>query len=194
MRTAALLWLACSPLASAQEPRTDASLAASATRFREFEDTGAGMTASLSRRVTGWLAVEGQLGFSSSDLGRPAFSASRLEGFLGTRAGAGLGRLRWFAALRPGFVRLAKAKQPFACIAIHPPPLECSLQPGRTLPGLQLGAGFEAFPGARAVARIEVGSLRLRYPRPAFNRDRETFGDALWSHNPRASASLGVRF
>jgi hypothetical protein len=194
VRVAGLLWLACSSLASAEEPRTDASLAAGATRFSEFEDTGVAMTASVSRRVVGWLALEAQLGFSPSDLGRPPFSASRVEVFLGARAGSRLGPLRWFAAARPGFLRLAKAEEPFACILIYPPPLECTLQSGRTLPALQLGAGLEAHPGARALVRIEVGGLLLRYPGPAFTRNRETFDDALWSWNPRASVSLGVRF
>jgi hypothetical protein len=191
---AAALALGLPWLAAAAEPRMDASLVVGATHFDEFDRTTVDLAASFSYRLSGWLAAEAQLGFSPSDLGEPPFSTSRFEGFLGARGSIPLGPLRGFAAFRPGFVRLAEAEEPFPCIAIYPPPLACSLQAGRTLLGLQLGAGLELPIGARALARVEFGSLLLRYPGPALTRDGAVTDDSFWRHNGRASLALGLRF
>ena len=57
-----------------------------------------------------------------------------------------------------------------------------------------MSAGFEAYPGEGLVVRVEAGDQLLRYPAPAFTRDRERFDDSLWSHNFKAAASVGLRF
>lgn len=191
---AALLLLAVRAPVESAERHSEASLGLAMTRFSEFEDTGLGVSASVSRRITSWLAADGALGFSTADLGEPAFSASRLEAFLGVRVGPHLGKRGVFAVVGPGVARLSKAPKAFPCILIYPPPLACSLAGGRSLFGLQLGAGYEAITGSRTVVRVEVGSVLLRYPGPALARDREIVQDSLWNHNLRASISVGLGF
>lgn len=172
----------------------DVSVAGSWTDYSEFEDTSFGFGISLSRGLTGWLAADAQLGYSPSDLGDSAFSASRFEGFLGLRAGPRLGDHQLFAAIRPGFVQLSEAPAPLVCLAIYPPTLNCALADGETLFGLQLGGGFELVPSEHAVVRVEAGSLLLKYPGPAIPKDGRPFDDALWSHNLRLGVSVGLRF
>lgn len=186
--------LGCAQGAAASDPRADLGLVLDAARYGELEDTAFGIAASFTFRLTSGLALDAQLGFSPEDLGEPAVSASRSFGFLGLRAGPRVDSVRLFAVVRPGFVRFAEAPEPFACILIYPPPLACSLAGGDTLFGLQLGGGLEATPGERWVVRLEAGSLLLEYPGPAITKDREAFQDSLWSHNFRASVSLGFRF
>ena len=187
------VWIAAGA-AHADERPWDVSVAASWTDYDEFDDTSFGLGLTASRRITSWLAADAQIGFSPSDLGRPAISASRFEGFLGLRAGPRLGAHQVYAAIRPGFVNSADAPEPIVCIAIFPPPLGCALATGETLFGTQLMGGLELVPSERTVVRVEAGSLLLKYPGPAIARDGETFDDALWSHNLRFGLSVGLRF
>jgi hypothetical protein len=41
---------------------------------------------------------------------------------------------------------------------------------------------------------VEAGDQLLRYSGPAFTPDRESFDKGLWSHNFKATASVGLRF
>ena len=62
------------------------------------------------------------------------------------------------------------------------------------MPAIQLSAGFELYPSDRLVVRVEAGDQRLRYSGPAFTADRDIIESGLWSHNFKATASLGLRF
>jgi hypothetical protein len=180
--------------AQADERPWDAGVTASWTEYGEFDDGSFGFGLALSRTLTPWLAADAQAGFSPSDLGEPAISASRFEAFAGLRAGPRLGAHQVYAAIRPGLVNFDDAPEPIVCIAIFPPPLGCSLAAGDTLFALQLMGGLELIPSDRSVVRVEAGSLLLKYPGPAIARDGQTFDDALWSHNLRLGLSVGLRF
>jgi hypothetical protein len=178
----------------AQDRRGDVSLQASVRRLREFGETEAGLGARLSYRLSRWFAADAEVSLFPADVGSPAFSGSRLEGLAGARVGPRLGRTGVYMALRGGAVRFSEAPAPFPCILIFPPPLECAISGGDMMASVQVSAGFEAYPGERLVVRVEAGDQLLRYPGPAFTRDREAFDDSLWSHNFKATASVGLRF
>jgi hypothetical protein len=180
--------------AAAQDRRGDVSLQLSARQLHEFDEGEVGVGARLSYRLNAWLAADGEVNLFPGDAGSPAFSGSRLEGLVGLRGGPHLGRTGVYLALRAGAVRFSEAPEPFACILIFPPPLECALAGGDTVPTVQTSLGFEAYLGERMVVRVEAGDQLLRYSGPAFTPDRETFEDSLWSHNFKASASVGLRF
>ena len=108
--------------------------------------------------------------------------------------GPRLGRTGLFLGLRGGAVRFSEAPEPFPCILIFPPPLNCAIAGGDTLPAVQLTGGFEAFPSDRLFVRVETGDQLLRYHGPAFTADREVIDGGLWSHNFKATASVGWRF
>jgi hypothetical protein len=178
----------------AQDSLLDLGLTASVRRLSEFEETELGLGARLSYRVHRAVALDGDVGLFPADLGSPAFSSSRREGLVGVRVGPHLGRRGGYLALRAGAVRFAEAPAPFPCILIFPPPRECAMGAGKTLPTVQVGAGFETFPGDRLVLRLEAGDQLIRYEGPAFRRDQEIFEKHLWSHNLKATVSVGLRF
>lgn len=186
--------LVASAAVQAQDRRGDVSVQASIRSLSEFDETEAGLGARLSYRLGRWLAVDGEANLFPADVGTPAFSGSRLEGLAGLRVGPRLGRAGVFLGLRGGAVRFSEAPAPFPCILIFPPPLNCAIAGGDTLPAVQLTAGFEAYPSDRLVVRVEAGDQLLRYSGPAFTPDREVIDDGLWSHNFKATASLGWRF
>jgi hypothetical protein len=179
--------------AQAQDRRADVSLQVSVRSLHEFDETEAGFGGRLSYRFSRWLAVDGEVNFFPADVGSPAFSGSRLEGLAGVRGGPHLGSTGVYLALRGGAVRFSEAPAPFPCIAIFPPPLVCAIG-GDTVPTVQLTGGFEAFPGDRWVVRVEAGDQLLRYSGPAFTPDRDVIDKGLWSHNFKATASVGLRF
>jgi hypothetical protein len=180
--------------AHGQDRRADVSLQASVRQLGEAEETEMGLGARLSYRLSTWLAADAEVNLFPKDVGSPAFSGSRLEGLAGVRGGPRLGRTGGYLAVRAGAVRFSPAPEPFPCILIFPPPLNCALAAGKTLPTVQATAGFEAFLREKLVVRVEAGDQLLRYPGPAFTRDREIFEDALWSHNLKGTVSVGVQF
>ena len=70
----------------------------------------------------------------------------------------------------------------------------CAIAAGDTLPTVQLTGGVELFASDRLVVRVEAGDQLLRYSGPAFTADREVIDESLWSHNFKATASIGLRF
>ena len=186
--------IASSVPAQADDRDGDVSVQIAMRSLSEFDQTEAGFGAKVSYRVSPWLAADGEVSFFPSDAGSPAFSRSRLEGLAGVRVGPRLGRAGIFAAFRGGAVRFAEAPESFPCILIYPPPLVCAIAAGDTLPTVQLTGGFEIFPGDRLVVRIEAGDQLLQYSGPALTADREVFDDSRWTHNFKATASVGLRF
>lgn len=190
----ASLLVACPAPVQALDRRGDVSLQVSVRSLSEFDETEAGLGARLSYRLSRWLAAEGEVSVFPADVGSPAFSGSRLEGLAGVRGGPHLGRTGVFLALRAGAVRFSEAPEPFACILIYPPPLACAIAAGDTVPTVHLAGGFEAYPRDRLVVRVEAGDQLLRYSGPALTADRDIIEKGLWSHNFKATASVGLRF
>jgi hypothetical protein len=190
-----LLTAAGSAFAQTDDRRGDVSLQVAVRSLSEFDETETGLGARLSYRWNGWLAADGEVNLFPLDVGSPAFSSSRLEGLAGVRIGPRLGdAIGVFLGLRGGAVRFSEAPGPFPCILIFPPPLVCAISAGDTLPTVQFTAGLELFPSERLVVRVEAGDQLLRYSGPAFTEDREVFDRSRWSHNFKATASLGLRF
>ena len=150
--------------AQAQDRRGDVSLQGSVRDLHEFDETEWGLGARLSYRFSRWFAADGEVNVFPADAGSPAFSGSRLEGLAGLRVGPHLGRIGVYLALRGGAVRFSEAPEPFACILIFPPPLECAMAGGETVPSVQASLGFEAFAGRQA-----GGAGGSRRPAPALS-------------------------
>jgi hypothetical protein len=161
----------------------------------EIDALDVGVGGRLSWHPAPFLGVEAELGFYPSDIPRPRpISASRLEGLFGVTVGPRIGVLRPFARIRPGFLRMAEAPGPVACILIFPPPLTCSLAAGHTLLAVDIGGGIEANLARRAFLRVDVGTRLLRYPGPAFDRDRNVHDEDFFAANTRVALGAGLRF
>ena len=160
----------------------------------EFDRSDTGFGGRLSWYPTRLMGLEGEITIYPGDFpDAPAFSRGRLEGLFGATVGAGIGRVRPFAKLRPGFVTFREAPRPFGCILIFPPPLACALSAGDTLFALDIGGGLEVFTTRRTFLRVDAGDRLLRYPGPVLH-DGTAEENGFFSHDFRFAVGGGFRF
>mgnify|MGYP002777450519 CR=1 FL=1 len=164
-------------------------------RVQEFDRRDTGVGVRLAWHPVDALGVESEFNWFPSEFpGVRPFSASRLEGLVGGTLGPRLGRLRPFLRFRGGFVRFAEASEPFACIAVFPPPLACVLGGGRTVPAFDVGGGVEYATTRRTFLRVDVGDRVLRYPGDTISRSGTQRDGDFYSHDLRIAAGAGWRF
>lgn len=162
----------------------------------ELETTDYGFGGRFGFRATPVFTFEGELNLYASDIPDVVpVTSSRLEGLFGVKVGPRFDRFSVFGKLRPGFLRFGEAPEPFPCIAIYPPPLNCVLGTGRTVFALDFGGGVEVYPTERSLVRFDLSDLMLQYPGPAIRRNRGAFdGEHSWGHNLRFAVGAGFRF
>ena len=161
----------------------------------EFEGTDVGFGGLFGWRPSPLFSLEAEVNVYPGDFNdTPAFSGGRVEGLFGATVGPRLGQVRPFVKVRPGFLRYAEASEPFACILIFPPPLNCTLGAGATVFALDLGGGLEFYPSARTFVRVDAGDRVVRYEGPALSSDFERIDESFYSHDFRFSFGAGLRF
>ena len=109
-------------------------------------------------------------------------------------AGPRLNRVRPFVRAGAGFLRSSAAPQPLVCIAIFPPPLNCLLAAGDTMPAFDLGGGVEVSTSASTFLRFDAGDRILKYPGPTFGPADEVSDEGFFGHAFRFSLGGGIRF
>ena len=165
--------------------------AVSSTEF-DTADTGVGVL--LAWHPTPLVGAEVEVAFHPEDLGQPAFSSGRIETLFGVTIGAPAGRFRPFAKVRPGILRLWKAPEPIACIAIFPSPVQCTLAAGKTVVGLDVGGGVELLTGRRTFVRVDAGDRLLSFPGPVRDSDGKAREGGYFAHDLRVAFGGGLRF
>ena len=124
-----------------------------------------------------------------------AFSGSRVEGLFGASYALLVDRVRPFVKGSAGFLRSSEAPEGFPCIAIFPPPLNCLMAAGHTMPAFEFGGGVDIDATGRTFLRVAAGARMLRYPGPSFqNGLREIREDDFWGAALRFTIGAGVRF
>jgi hypothetical protein len=160
----------------------------------QFEGTDVGVGGRVTWVTLSRIGLEAEITYYPGDYPDDvAFSSGRWEGFFGGTFGPRLGRVRPFARVRPGFLVYREASEPFACIAIFPPPLSCTLS-GESVFALDLGGGVEVDLGRRGFVRFDAGDRMLRYEGPVFDSDRRVRETSFWAHGLRMTAGAGLRF
>ena len=182
-------------VAQSAETKFQAGIHVAAARSGQFDKTDLGIGGLLSWQPGGLFGAEAELTFYPSDFpDEPAFSGSRVEGLFGVTIGPRLGTIRPFVKIRPGFVRYAEAPEPFACIAIFPPPLSCQLAAGHTAFALDIGGGLEFQTTARTFVRVDASDRAVKYPGPAISGDGDIEDEDFYGHDFRFQIGGGVRF
>jgi hypothetical protein len=182
-------------IAQSNDVRAEVGIHVTSAVSSEFDRSDTGFGGRLSWYPTGLVGLEGEITVYPGDFpDAPAFSRGRLEGLFGVTVGAGIGRVRPFARLRPGFITFREAPQPLACILLtFPPPLPCALSAGETLFALDIGGGLEVFTTRRTFLRVDAGDRLLRYPGPVLH-DGTAEGNGFFSHDFRFAVGGGFRF
>ena len=166
------------------------------SQWGEFDGTDTGIGARLTWQPSSLIGVDADLAWYPGDFpsGNFAFSGSRVEGLFGVTAGPRVDRLRPFAKIAAGFLRSSEAPEPFACIAIFPPPLNCLMAAGHTMPAIEIGGGVQFDVASRTFARVDVSGRWLRYPGPSFSTFPALREGEFWGAGLRLSFGAGVRF
>jgi hypothetical protein len=182
--------------AQSNERRFEAAGQVALAASDQFDGTDTGVGGRLTWKPLELLGFDAEVNYFPGDYpdDGAAFSSARWEGFFGGTIGPQLGRMRPFAKIRPGFVTYREAPEPFACILIYPPPLNCTLASGGSVFALDWGGGVDVSVTARTVIRLDVGDRLLRYQGPVLGVDRTVQDEAFWSHGFRFAAGAGIRF
>ena len=188
-------FLLCSNHAAAQSLEAGVHLAAS--QWSEFDGTDLGLGGRLTWKPSAMIGVDADLTWYPSEFPGDdgvAFSGSRFEGLFGVTVGPQMNRIRPFVKAAAGFLQSSEAPEPFACIAIFPPPIECVMAAGETLPAYEIGGGVSIATTGSTFLRIDVADRILKYPGPAFGEDREVRDEGFFGHALRFTIGGGVRF
>jgi hypothetical protein len=191
--TAALVLLFIPALASAQSLEAAAHVASS--QWSEFEGNDLGVGGRVTSKPSSLIGVDAEMTWYRSDFPDGiAFTRSRVEGLFGATVGPRLNRIRPFAKVAAGFLKVGATPGAFACIAIFPPPLNCALAGGDTLPAFEVGGGVEVDATSRTFIRVDVTDRMLKYPGPTFDPDFEIHEEGFFGHALRLTVGAGVRF
>ncbi len=188
---AILLLFTFTSTARAQSFEAGAHIATS--KWSEFDDIDVGVGGRLTWKPTSMIGVDADMTwYPGNQLG--AFSRYRLEGLFGVTVGPKFNRVRPFAKAAAGFLQVAGTNGAFACITIFPPPLQCALAGGDTLPAYEIGGGVEVDVTQRTFFRADVASRILKYPGPTFNRDGGVRLEGFYGQALRLTFGAGYRF
>jgi hypothetical protein len=174
----------------------EAGVHLASSQWSEFEGADVGVGGRFTWTPSSLIGVDADLTWYPSDFPpeRFAFSGSRFEGLFGVTLGPRVNRLRPFAKAAAGFLRSSEAPEPFACIAIFPPPLNCLMAAGHTMPAFEIGGGVQVTTTQTTFLRFDVADRIVEYPRPTFGPNFELRDDAFFGHAVRFTIGGGLRF
>ena len=165
------------------------------SRWSEFDGSDNGFGGRVAWQPSSMIGVEGAVTWYPSDFPEGiAFTRSRVEGLFGATIGPRIDRVRPFAKVAAGFLEVGATPGAFACIAIFPPPLNCQLAGGDTLPAYEIGGGISVDMTQRTFARVDLTDRILKYPGPTFDSNFEIRNEGYFGHALRFTLGAGLRF
>ncbi|MFM8533230.1 MAG: hypothetical protein ACKOEC_06510 [Acidimicrobiia bacterium] len=192
---AAVLFSLLAPL-SASAQSIDISANVVSSKWSEFDSADNGFGGRISFKPISLIGVEADVTWYPGEYEPDgvAFSRNRSEGLFGVTIGPKIDRIRPFAKVAAGFLRVGATPGAFACITIFPPPLNCSLASGDTLQAYEIGGGIEFDASRRFFIRGDIADRVLKYPGPTFDSNFDIQEDGFFGHAVRFTLGAGVRF
>ena len=167
----------------------------SSARWSEFDGADNGVGGRLTWRPSALIGLDAEVTWYPSDFPEGiAFTRSRTEALFGATIGPKIDRVRPFAKLTAGVLKVGATPGAFACIAIFPPPLNCQLAGGDTLLAFEIGGGVAIDMTDRTFVRVDITDRILRYPGPVFDSNFEVRDERYLGHAPRFTLGAGIRF
>ena len=167
----------------------------SSARWSEFDGADNGIGGRLTWLPTALIGVDAEVTWYPSDFPEGiAFTRSRTEGLFGVTIGPRIDRVRPFAKIAAGFLNVGATPGAFACIAIFPPPLNCQLAGGDTLPAYEIGGGVAVDMTDRTFVRVDVADRILKYPGPTLDSNFERRDEGFLGHAVRITLGAGFKF
>ena len=189
----AIVFAATAVPAAAQSFEVGGHLASSG--WSEFDGSDLGFGGRVTWKPLQSIGIDADLTWYPSEFpDRIAFTRRRVEGLFGVTVGPRVNRVRPFAKAAAGFLKVGATPGAFACIAIFPPPLNCALAGGDTLPAYEIGGGVEIDVTARAFVRFDVTDRILKYPGPTFDSNFNVKDEGFLGGALRLSIGAGLRF
>jgi hypothetical protein len=189
-----LLFLLVASHAHAQS--FEAGVHVALSQWSDFEGNDVGFGGRLTWKPSTLIGVDADLTWYPSDFpgDTVAFSSNRFEGLFGITVGPRINSFRPFVKCAAGFLDSSAAPEPFACILIYPPPLNCLMAAGQTMTAFEIGGGVEIDATERAFIRVDVADRVLKYPGPTFRANREVVDEDFFGHALRFTVGAGFRF
>ena len=188
-----LLFLITTSQAAAQSFEAGAHF--SSARWSEFDGVDNGLGGRLTWTPSAVIGIDAEVTWYPSDFPDGiAFTRRRTEGLFGATIGPRLNRVRPFAKVAAGFLNVGATPGAFACIAIFPPPLNCQLAGGDTLPAYEIGGGVAIDMTGRTFVRVDIADRILKYPGPTFDSNFELRDEGYLGHALRFTVGAGFRF
>jgi hypothetical protein len=188
-----LLFLITTSQAAAQSFEAGAHF--SSARWSEFDGVDNGLGGRLTWTPSAVIGIDAEVTWYPSDFPDGiAFTRRRTEGLFGATIGPRLNRVRPFAKAAAGFLSVGATPGAFACIAIFPPPLNCQLAGGDTLPAYEIGGGVAIDMTGRTFVRVDIADRILKYPGPTFDSNFELRDEGYLGHALRFTVGAGFRF
>jgi hypothetical protein len=174
----------------------EAGIHVTTAQWSEFDGADTGVGGRVTFKPSSMIGVDADAAWYPSDFPGDtfAFSGSRIEALFGVTVGPQIDRVRPFVKAAGGVLRTSEAPEPFACIAIFPPPLNCLMAAGHTMPAFELGGGVQFGFASRAFARADVSGRWLKYPGPSFRSFPTVQADEFWGSGLRVSFGAGMKF
>ncbi len=166
------------------------------SQWSEFDGDDFGFGGRVTFKPMPLIGVDADLSWYPGEFpseGAP-FSENRFEGLFGVTVGPRIDRIRPFAKVAAGFLQTNGTQERILCIAIFPPPLNCSMAADQTLTAFEFGGGVEIDATARSFVRMDVTDRMIQYPGPTLTRDFEVREEGFYGHALRFTIGAGFRF
>ena len=193
---AGVLFLALG-VAEARAQSFEAGAHVASAKWSEFDGTDLGIGGRITWLPTAIVGIDADLTFYPGEFPPDTavpFSGNRFEGLFGVTVGPRISAVRAFGKVSAGFLQVGETPIAFACVAIFPPPLACTLAGGETMAVYEIGGGVDVSTSSHTFVRVDLSDRMLKYPGPTLRSDFSRQDEGFIGHALRLTVGGGIRF